>query len=425
MASSGFNPVSVGLAGLGGYAGSVRMLLEECAQPAYGQQVRLAAVCDPDLAAHRQTVDRLKAANVKVCPDLQAMLELPIEAVWLPLPIDLHASATMASLKAGKAVMVEKPAAGSLDDVDAMIAARDAANLPVLVGFQDIYDSSTPSIKRRLMQGAIGQVTHADVLACWPRDQRYYQRSDWAGRLKRSGGWVLDGPLNNALAHYVNLVLFWLGGGEATSAIPVALQVERYRANAIETEDTVVLRATLDNGAVLRVLLTHACRTTVNPRIVLGGTQGRMTWSFEQGIEFFDRDGESVHSLVRDGQARRHMVRSLAHQVRRAGPSPIAAATLEVARAHSLLVSAVVQASPVHEVPASLIHEVDHEGSRLRYVAGIEELFARCLAVDPADANFGLSALGDVSWAQSASRMDLTGYRHFAGPCPCDDAAIV
>ncbi len=36
--------------------------------------------------------------------------------------------------------MLEKPAAGTVQEVDALIAARDRAALPVLVGFQDIFD---------------------------------------------------------------------------------------------------------------------------------------------------------------------------------------------------------------------------------------------------------------------------------------------
>ena len=68
----------------------------------------------------------LKALGVQTARTFEQLLELDIDAVWLPLPIDLHRPFTETALAAGKAVMCEKPAAGSVDDVDAMIAARIA-----------------------------------------------------------------------------------------------------------------------------------------------------------------------------------------------------------------------------------------------------------------------------------------------------------
>ncbi len=199
-------PVPIGLTGLGGYAGNICRLLTAQDSP-----FRLAAVCEPDLAAHADLVDELRGRGVSVSASWEQLLAQPIEAVWLPLPIPLHRPYTEQALAAGKAVMCEKPAAGCVQDLDAMRQAQDRAGLPVALGFQDIYEPSTHALKLALLAGEIGTVRSATLTACWPRDSRYYARSAWAGRQKQDGVWVMDSPASNALAHFVNLALFLMG----------------------------------------------------------------------------------------------------------------------------------------------------------------------------------------------------------------------
>src|SRR5665213_934650 len=197
-------PVLFGLTGLGGYAGWA---------------------CDQLLAEQTTPVD-------------PSYPPIKLVAVWLPLPIDLHRTFTEKCLMAGKAVLVEKPAAGSIDDVDAMIAARDRTGLLTAVGFQNLFDPAVWAVKKRLLDGAIGQVRSASVLACWPRSQAYFNRAPWAGKLQHNGVWVLDSPANNAMAHFLNLALFLLGSTQVDSANPITVEAELYRANSIENYDT-------------------------------------------------------------------------------------------------------------------------------------------------------------------------------------------
>src|SRR4051812_59806 len=231
------SPIRLGLAGLGGYAGFIcdRIFDEtKSDQPA----VTFVAACDPALERFGARVRDLKARGVEVVRTFDQLLATDIEALWLPLPIDLHRSFTEAALAAGKAVMCEKPAAGSVDDVDAMIAARDRANLSVVIGFQDIYQPAVAKLKHRLISGELGQATSATVIGCWPRSERYFGRNDWAGRFKRDGRWVMDSPATNALAHFINLAMFLLGDTTSTSASATHMAAELYRANRIENFDT-------------------------------------------------------------------------------------------------------------------------------------------------------------------------------------------
>ena len=400
-------PLRIGCVGLGGYAANIARLLAKATQDVQAP-VQLTAVCDPALASHQPLLDELAPLQVAALPSIDALLATDVEAVWLPVPIDLHRPFTEQALRAGKAVMCEKPAAGCIDDVDAMIAARDAAGLPVAIGYQDIYEPSTGWLKRRLVEGAIGKVTHATLWACWPRGDDYYNRATWAGALQRGGTWVLDSPANNALSHYLNLALFLLGPAAGATAEVVKVEAELYRARPITCFDTCGLRVTTATGATLLVLLSHACRKSVAPVIELHGDAGRVVRA---------PDGVTVYSKAASGEVSetRHpvdttrgpMVRRFARMARGEVVEHEPVATLEVSRAASLCVSAAVQAAPIVDLPA------DPDPNGLRVIPDVEALFEQCAARNELP-----SESGKAPWSQPARSIDTAGYRHFAGPAP-------
>jgi len=402
-------PARIGIAGLGGYAGAItdRVLREGAA---LDPPVEVAAVCDPDPSAHPERVAALRARGVQVLGDFEALLAADaIEGLWLPLPIELHRPYTERALAAGRPVLCEKPAAATVDDVDAMIAARDRAGLPAVVGFQNIYDPATLALKRRLLEGAIGPIRRASVRGAWPRSASYFERAAWAGRVRHGAGWVLDSPLQNAMSHFVNLALYLLGPGEAVSATPVHVAAELYRAAAIENYDTVAARVRLAEGPPLLVLLTHACARKREPLLQIEGARGRACWT--PGAITLEAGGAPVR-MTPDPGARERMLERFVRRVRGARAETAQAhaggvASLEVARAHTLLVNGVSEAVPVRTVPAEYLELVDG----VRAIGGIEAAFERCAA------EFRLPhEAGALSFAAVPGARDLAGYDHFAGP---------
>ena len=403
-------PVAFGIAGLGGWAVRiVDLLLSEGERPQ--PPVKLIAVCEPAQDLHAERIASLRARGVKVHRTIDELLAEPsLEAVWLPLPIHLHRPFTEQALAARKAVIVEKPAAGALDDVDAMIAARDRAGLPVAVGFQNLYDPATARLKQRLLAGDIGKPTSVTLIGCWPRGDAYYARNKWAGALKREGTWVLDSPANNALAHYVNLSLFLLGPDAPTSALPESVEAELYRARPIENYDTCSMRFTLPGGVPFVVLLTHAVSRLINPRVTITGTRGRVTVHLPERMVV--EAGGKVEEVPLEADNYHHTPRNFARWVREGRRDGLSVATLENARAHSLAISAASQAAAVADVAPQYVDAVEGDAHGvLRTIRGIDTLFERCEASAKV-----LSELGDVPWAVKPGQLDLRGYRHFAGP---------
>lgn len=401
-------PVRFGLAGLGGYAGVMcdRLLAENAAQ---SPRAHLAAVCEPRLEQFEAKARELTRHGIAVVRSFDELVEQDIEAVMLPVPIDLHRPFTEAALAGGKAVLCEKPAAGCVDDVDAMIAARDRAGLPVAVGFQHAYQPPVLELKRQLLSGELGQPTCCTVIGCWPRGREYYLRNDWAGRFMRNGRWVMDSPASNAMAHAIHLALFLLGPQQLEAAWPLRVQAELYRANRIENYDTCSFRAILTGGVEMLVGCTHACARTVHPEIRIHTDKAEIRCYPSKRIEI--HVGGNCRETALPHPEHVAMLEAFGQWVRH-GTSAAIAATLESARAHVVLVNAASQAGRIVDVPDRFIQQKTSESSGpVQAIRGIEQAIAAI-----ADQRRMLHETGLAPWSQAGDSLDASRYSHFAGP---------
>ncbi|HEV7298026.1 MAG TPA: Gfo/Idh/MocA family oxidoreductase [Tepidisphaeraceae bacterium] len=395
--------------GLGGYAGSMAELLTAYTKQA-GATVSFVAACDPNLAQHAERVQRLRDQGVKVLDRFEDVLNEPIDAVWLPLPIQLHRPFTEQALAAGKAVLCEKPAAGSLQDVDAMIAASERANRPVAIGFQDVYDPTMLQLKRRLLDGLIGDITATRLMACWPRDNSYYARSGWAGRVKVEDAWVLDSPANNALAHPVNLALYLLGDESHRWAELRSVEAELYRAYPIENFDTCSIRVATGKGPLL-TQFTHACRRQIHPVIHIEGTAGRVAVELFGAVHITTANG--TETVPRSSNNRFDMVRNFANWVQ-GRPCDCTVTSVRDARAHAMVINGAAEATAVRDVAGPYVEHGQMPTAGVgRWITGIED------AITHANEHGQmLHESKQAPWTAAPGTLSLQGYSSFTGPPP-------
>ncbi len=119
--------VQVGIVGCGAI-NTRRHIPELTANP----QAKIVAFCDP-VASRAETLAVKHSA--KAYSDFDALLKhAGLDAVVIGTPNALHAPQTLAALKAGKHVLVEKPMATTREDAKAMIAAAKAGGKVLMVG---------------------------------------------------------------------------------------------------------------------------------------------------------------------------------------------------------------------------------------------------------------------------------------------------
>lgn len=398
------HPLNIGLVGLDGYAAvAANHLATFGAHTQPG--VRLAAVLPPPSQRTDPRLETFRGNHIAVAESLADLVARPdIEALWLPVPIHLHRPFTETALAAGKAVLCEKPITGSLQDVDAMIHARDQAGLPVAVAYQHTYDPLVMKVKRDLLAGALGRIEHATLIGCWPRSTRYYRRSDWPGKIQVGDTWVLDSPAHNALSHFLNLGLLLLGDSLHTSALPNHVAAELYRVNDIQNYDTVTLRAQLRTGADFIVAMTHACRESVGPILEIHGTRGKMVWSYNS-VQL------SSTALTPASDLPRHMLERFGRLARGIPDETRFYATLEMARAPVFLINAVSEAAAIAPVPARFIVHQQVNDEEFNAIPGIEDALRRCVAERKL-----LHETGALPFTAAAGELDTRNYRVFRGP---------
>ncbi len=97
--------------------------------------------------------------EVEVLPDLDAALSrADIGLIVVATPDALHAEQSIAALKAGKSVVVDKPFAATLDDAE-RVAAVAAASPGVFSVFQNRrWDADFLTLRRLLAEGALGEI---------------------------------------------------------------------------------------------------------------------------------------------------------------------------------------------------------------------------------------------------------------------------
>jgi glucose-fructose oxidoreductase len=83
-----------------------------------------------------------------------------IDAVYIVLPVGLHAEYTIRALKAGKHVLCEKPMASTVAECEAMIAAAKAAKRQLGVAYRVHFEPNNVDVAKRVKAGELGTLRY-------------------------------------------------------------------------------------------------------------------------------------------------------------------------------------------------------------------------------------------------------------------------
>ncbi len=198
MSSAGdSSPLRVGIIGCGFVAREHHV---EAIAAAGGSVV---ATCDPDLSAARAVA--ASAGNVPAYGSAAELLaDERVAVVVVCTPPLTHAALAVEALEAGRHVLVEKPAALSKSDCEAMIAARDRSGKNAAVAFNLRHHPLIAEARDRLLAGEIGPLRT--------------MVNTWVGPCHRSGGWAAEQGsgadlLHDRGAHCCDLAHFLAGAG--------------------------------------------------------------------------------------------------------------------------------------------------------------------------------------------------------------------
>jgi predicted dehydrogenase len=202
------------------------------------------ALCDIDEKALAAVGEEFSIARRTKSIDEVLRME-DVDIVDICTPPALHVAQTLVALAAGKEVVCEKPLAGSLGELDRIIAAEAEAPGRVMPVFQYRYGNGLQKAKRIIELGIAGKPYLATVETSWRRSAEYYE-TPWRGRRATELGGVL---LTHAI-HSHDLLTYLMG--------PVASVFARTatRVNPVEVEDCAVASLVMRSGALVSLAAT-------------------------------------------------------------------------------------------------------------------------------------------------------------------------
>ena len=391
--------VSVALVGMGGYGESyLERLLHEDTR----RDVRFIAAADPAPTRCRQ-LEQVKAAGVPIFASMEAMLEkVQPELIVLATPPQFHCEQTVLALEHGLHVLCEKPLGTDTSQVFKMIEARDRAKKQVAIGYQWSFLPLIQQIKADIHAGKFGKPIRFKTSVFWPRNEEYYHRNSWAGRLRDSAGRpVLDSPVNNACAHFLHNMFYLLGDKPNRSDLPRWVTAELYRAHPIENYDTAAIRTITNSGVELLFFTTHSTHSRQDPllrfefenaTIIAGKNEDDdITAEFHDGkkVKYGKPAAANVSQKLID----------ICESIRKNEP---VVCGLEAAAAQTFAMSAAQKSMPkISDFPKDLVEIEGEPGKRRTSVRALEQTLNGCFD------NAMLPSEIGIEWARAGTKVEV------------------
>ena len=265
MASSA--PVRFGLVGCGGIS---------------TQHIEaMRAIDGAELVAVTSTsVERARAAGerwgVPWTTDQEALLGRDdIDVVAVTTPSGFHAEVTLAALRHGKHVIVEKPIALSVADADRVIEEGHRQGRWIAAISQRRFEPAIQALKQAVDAGAFGRIALVVVESVNYRPQSYYDSPAWRGTIALDGGVLMTQAI-----HEIDLAC-WLGGPVQSVAAHVATL-----GHEMEAPDTATVSLRFASGTLAEVVATTCALPGFDQEVRIYGDAGHVRIVGERPTEW-------------------------------------------------------------------------------------------------------------------------------------------
>lgn len=286
------NKCKIAIIGISGFGGEHLAAAEKLEAE---NLIQLAAVCDTNYEINKEKLEDLAHRGVRYYSDYAELLrnEKELDFVAVSTPIHLHKKMAIDIMESCYNVLLEKPPAVTIQDVRSIIATSRKTGKLCGINFCITSGKSFIELRSLIKSGRLGHIKSITGVGLWKRNDSYYGRTPWAGKLMLNSHYVLDGTINNPLAHLANNMLFaaYSAGAKKVAGITSEL----YHAHQIQGDDTSCYKAQMDNGIVLNYYATLCAEKEVAPYIIVKGSEGRAVWNYKNELQIYI-SGNSSHA---------------------------------------------------------------------------------------------------------------------------------
>lgn len=274
----------------------------------------LVAICDLD---EGRANEKALEYGIKSYTDLGEMLaEADLDWLHVCTPVATHVPLAIQAIEAGVPVLIEKPVAETVEEVEELAAASRDAGVTASVVHNHVFNPVMRKVRERLANGDLGDVRGVDLMYTGSTTPDTPNRGEWAFDL-------LGGEFEEGLPHSLSLALR-IGGyprdrDEITAQTALAGEYETefgYDGTQVGyvTDDDVIVNATVLSGTIpVRVLYVHGTEATlaadeVSQTLVTldrdykGSTVGRALNNVDQAVDRMSGTVENALSLLKRGR---------------------------------------------------------------------------------------------------------------------------
>ena len=214
--------------------------------------------------------------NIRVTAQLDDVLkDDSIKLVYIAASNNAHVPLAVAAMKAGKAVMTEKPVGLTIPEMDSLLAVQKETGAFIQVGLELRYSRLYLKAKEVIDSGRIGKpVSYHYTYSCSP-----YEKTSWRLKKENSGSMY-----HEKLCHYIDLVRWWNGSRVTEFVVTSAPNTIPY----FEIEDNVHVSYRFENGAVSHLFFLMTAAPTGNSDMLQMQTD-----LFDQ-----DKDGHKLNYII-------------------------------------------------------------------------------------------------------------------------------
>lgn len=212
----------------------------------------------------------------------ELLCDANVEAVYIPLPNELHKEWVINALKAGKHVLCEKPLAPTPEEVDEMITVANENGVFLMEAFAYLHSPVVKAIKDEVDSGIIGDIRYMET-AFITSD---YDISNIRMRKETFGGCTYD------LGCYNISQILWMLSEEPEKVQAIAEFSDR----GVDTLTSGIL--TFKDGKKAAFTCGMVLATEQNrrlDRLQIHGTRGKIVSDVE-----FNGEGEISYSIITD-----------------------------------------------------------------------------------------------------------------------------
>ena len=205
-----------------------------------------------------------------------------VEAVYIPLPNDLHREWVLRAVKAKKHVLCEKPLALTEKQAEEMFRAAEDNGVYLMEAYAYLNSPIVSAIKEELDNGVIGEIRYLEsaFLGGLPKE------NDYRWRREAGGGSQYD------LGCYSLSMALWMIGKEPKAVHAAAYFCDR----GIDLFSSSILH--FEDGAIAALDCGMLSSTKRHDRFHVLGTRGEIFSPVE-----FNQRGEILYTVVSDGRS--------------------------------------------------------------------------------------------------------------------------